>query len=137
MSFARVEPSYILKDGCRLVWRGVDEDDEDAIILRKEELGQLIDILKTNSTGGVELEDQISNIFVNSDVTQFNIRDQGTLEVSTSILQNKMLEYAKVSHKPQRVRFSSMEFHHVYESEEESMKADSIRLVLSIDPFFK
>jgi|GEM_PF-6829751 hypothetical protein len=37
-TFSRVEPSYISKDGCRLVWSGIDEDDQDVVVLNKNEL---------------------------------------------------------------------------------------------------
>jgi hypothetical protein len=36
--FSRVEPSYISKDGCRLIWKGIDEDDQDVVVLGKNEL---------------------------------------------------------------------------------------------------
>ena len=46
MQFSKIEASYTSKDGCRLVWKGVEEDDSDTIILNKKELEQLIDLLK-------------------------------------------------------------------------------------------
>ncbi len=46
MQFSKIESSYTSKDGCRLVWKGVEEDDLETIILNKKELEQLIDLLK-------------------------------------------------------------------------------------------
>jgi hypothetical protein len=40
--FSKVEPSYISWDVCRLVWKGIDEDDSDVVVL-KEELDSLTD----------------------------------------------------------------------------------------------
>jgi hypothetical protein len=63
-----------LKADAGLVWRGMDEDDEDVVILNKEEFDQLVEILRKDSTGKIVLEDHISTILVNSDITQFNLR---------------------------------------------------------------
>jgi len=101
MEFQTIEPSYTSKEGCRLVWKGVDEDDTDVVILNKNELENLVEIFKNNSTGEVELEDQSSIIRVNSDVTQFNLTNHRLLEAKTTILQEQVLEYAKVPHEPQ------------------------------------
>jgi len=111
MQFSRIEPSYTSKDGCRLVWKGVDEDDLDTVILNKKELEQLVEILKEDKTGKVELEDQISRIMVNSDVTQFDLKDHDLLEVKTTELQKQVLDYAKIPHQPQYVYISPKEFH--------------------------
>jgi len=111
MEFSRVEPSYTSKEGCRLIWIGVDEDDQDAVILNKSEFEQLIEILKQNSTGKISLEDQVSNILINSDVTQFNLTDHRYLEVKTTTLQKQVLEYAKIPHEPQYIHISSKEFY--------------------------
>ncbi len=111
MEFSRVEPSYTSKEGCRLVWLGVDEDDQDAVILNKSEFEQLIEILKQNSTGKISLEDQVSNILINSDVTQFNLTDHRYLEAKTTTLQKQVLEYAKIPHEPQYIHISSKEFY--------------------------
>ena len=111
MEFSRVEPSYTSKEGCRLVWLGVDEDDQDAVILNKSEFEQLIEILKQNSTGRISLEDQVSNILINSDVTQFNLTDHRYLEAKTTTLQKQVLEYAKIPHEPQYIHISSKEFY--------------------------
>ena len=95
MQFSKIESSYTSKDGCRLVWKGVEEDDSDPIILNKKALEQLIDLLKEGSSGEVELEDQVSRIMVNSDVTEFNLKDHNLLEVKTADLQKHVLDYAK------------------------------------------
>lgn len=110
MQFSRIEPSYTSKDGCRLVWKGVDEDDLDTIILNKKEFEQLLDILKKTTTGEVELEDQYSKILVNSDTTQFNLKDHKPLEAKTSELQKQVLEYAKEPHQPQYTYIKPKEF---------------------------
>jgi len=95
MQFSKIESSYTSKDGCRLVWKGVEEDDLETIILNKKELEQLIDLLKGDSAGEVELEDQVSRIMVNLDVTEFNLKDHDLLEVKTADLQKHVLDYAK------------------------------------------
>ncbi len=111
MQFLRIEPTYTSKDGCRLVWKGVDEDDLDTVILNKKELEQLIEILKEHSTGKVELEDQVSSIMINSDVTQFNLEDHELLEVKTSKLEKQVLDYAQIPHEPQYIQIHSKEFY--------------------------
>ena len=111
MEFKTVEPSYTSKDGCRLVWQGVDEDDTDVVILNKSELEKLVEIFKKNSTGEVELEDQTSFIRVNSDVTQFTLTNHRLLEAKTTEIQEQVLEYAKVPHEPQYVYIGTKEFY--------------------------
>ena len=111
LQFSRIEPSYTSKDGCRLVWKGVDDDDLDTVILNKKELEQLVEILKENSTGEVELEDQVSHIMINSDVTQFNLKDHDLLEVKTTELQKQVLDYTKIPHQPQYVYINPKEFY--------------------------
>lgn len=111
MQFQTVEPSYTSKEGCRLVWKGVDEDDTDVVILNKKELEDLVEIFKKNSTGEVELEDQSSFIRVNSDVTQFTLTNHRLLEAKTTELQEQVLEYAKVPHEPQYVYIGTKEFY--------------------------
>lgn len=111
MQFQTVEASYTSKEGCRLVWKGVDEDDTDVIILNKNELDSLVEIFKKNSTGEVELEDQSSFIRVNSDVTQFTLTNHRLLEAKTSEIQEQVLEFAKVPHEPQYVYIGSKEFY--------------------------
>ena len=83
VDFSKIESSYLSKDGCRLVWKGIDEDDTDVVILRKKEFDTLFEILSKESTGKVELEDEISNIFINTDITQFHLKEHKTLEVET------------------------------------------------------
>ncbi|HSB50287.1 MAG TPA: nitroreductase family protein [Nitrosopumilaceae archaeon] len=111
MKFSKIEPSYTSKDGCRLVWVGADEDDHDTVILNKAELDQLIEILKKDSTGKIELEDNFSAIWINSDVTQFNLKEHDLLEVKTTELQKQVLEYAKIPHEPQYIHISTKEFY--------------------------
>jgi len=111
MQFSRIERPYTSKDGCRLVWKGVDEDDLDTVILNKKELERLIEILKEDSAGKVELEDLVSTIMINSDVTQFNLKDHELLEVETSELQKQVLDYAQIPHEPQYVHIHPKEFY--------------------------
>ncbi|GKS67554.1 hypothetical protein YTPLAS73_11010 [Nitrosarchaeum sp.] len=111
MKFTRVEPAYTSKHGCRLVWEGADEDDSDTVILNKNEFDSLVEILQRDSTGTVSLEDQVSTILVNSDVTQFSLHGHNLLEADTFELQNQVLEYAKIPHEPQYVYVSSKQFY--------------------------
>ena len=111
MKFSKVEPSYTSKDGCRLVWEGKDEDDSDTVILNKKELDELVEILKKDVTGKINLEDLASSIMVNSDVTQFTLQNHRHLEVDTFELQKKVLEFAEVPHEPKYVHISSKEFY--------------------------
>ena len=111
MQFSKIESSYTSKDGCRLVWKGVEEDDLDTIILNKKELEQLIDLLKGDSAGEVELEDQVSRIMVNFDVTEFNLKDHDLLEVKTADLQKHVLGYAKIPHIPQYIHINPKEYY--------------------------
>ncbi|AJW70219.1 nitroreductase family protein [Nitrosopumilus adriaticus] len=144
MEFQTIEASYTSKEGCRLVWKGVDEDDTDVVILNKNELENLVEILKKNSTGEVELEDQTSIIRVNSDVTQFMLTNHPLLEVKTSIIQDRVLEYAKVPHEPQYVYIGTKEFYPSVwirddkKTQQETSKKDSkkslIEAILSSEP---
>ena len=111
MKFSKIEPAYTSKHGCRLVWKGVDEDDSDTVILNKEEFDSLVEILQKDSTGTVILEDQVSTILVNSDVTQFSLHGHNLLETDTFELQKQVLEYAKIPHEPQYVYISSKQFY--------------------------
>ena len=111
VKFQTIESSYTSKEGCRLVWKGVDEDDTDVVILNKSELDRLVEIFKKNTTGEVELEDPSSVIRVNSDVTQFNLTNHILLEAKTAILQEQVLEYAKIPHDPQYVYIGTKEFY--------------------------
>ena len=56
MQFYTIEVPYASLGGARLVWRGVDEDDEQVVVLTDEELRQLVEILKKqhwkNRAGG-------------------------------------------------------------------------------------
>src|SRR5438132_6876763 len=122
--FSRVEPSYISKDGCRIIWKGVDEDDQDVVLLSKDELDNLIELLSKDSTGKVELEDEFSTILVNTDVTQFRLKEHKMLEVRTSILRKKVLEYRKVPHESKPIKIYPKEFYPsiTVEDEEEQNK---------------
>lgn len=111
MEFSRVEPAYTTKDGCRLIWQGVDEDDTDTIILNKKEFEGIVEILQKNSTGTIELEDQMSTILINSDIIQFNLKEHRSLEAKTFDFQKKILEYAKIPHEPQYIYISPKEFY--------------------------
>ncbi|KAF6244252.1 nitroreductase family protein [Nitrosopumilus sp. b2] len=144
MKFRTVEPSYTSKDGCRLVWQGVDEDDADVVILNKEELAKLVEILKQNKTGEVELEDQTSFIRINSDVTQFSLTNHDLLEANTSEIQEQVLEFAKVPHEPQYVYIGTKEFYpSVWIRDDSKQKEDApkktskqslIQAILSSEP---
>lgn len=109
--FEKIEPSYFSKDGCRLVWTGVDEDDIDIVVLNKSELDNLVEILKNNNVGKVELEDNFSEILINSDVVQFRLKDREQLEAKTSDFRTKILDYAKVPHEPLYVQIYPKEFY--------------------------
>ena len=111
MKFSKVEPAYTSKHGCRLIWEGDDEDDSDTVILNKDELESLVEILKKDVTGTIILEDQLSSILINSDVTQFTLQNHMLLEADTFELQKQVLEYAKIPHEPQYVHISSKTFY--------------------------
>ncbi len=111
MKFTKVEPAYTTKDGCRLVWEGENEDDTDTVILNKNELESLVEILKKDVSGKIHLEDLASSIMVNSDVTQFDLQGHRPLEADTFDLQKKVLEFAKIPHQPKYVHISSKEFY--------------------------
>jgi nitroreductase len=108
--FSRVEPSYISRDGCRLVWKGIDEDDQDVVILGKNELDSLFELLSKDSTGKIELEDEYSTVLVNTDTTQFHLKEHKILEVKTSALAKHISEYKKVPHEPKPVKIYPKEF---------------------------
>ena len=144
MKFQTIEPSYTSKDGCRLVWQGVDEDDTDVVILNKKELENLVDIFTKNSTGDVELEDQSSIIRVNSDVTQFTLTNHRFLEAKTNDLQEKVLDFVKIPHEPQYVYVGTKEFYPSVwirddqksstDMPEKSPKISLIQAILSSEP---
>ncbi|MFB5631336.1 MAG: nitroreductase family protein [Nitrosopumilaceae archaeon] len=108
--FSKIEPSYISKDGCRIIWKESQEDDQHVVVLTKEELEQLFDILSHDSTGKVELEDEFSTIFINTDVTEFQLKDFKTLEVKTSILRKHVLQFRNVPHEPKPIKIYAKEF---------------------------
>ena len=108
--FSKIEPSYITKEGCRIIWKEVDEDNQHVIVLNKKELEQLLEILSKDSTGKVELEDEFSKILINTDVTQFQLKDFKTLEVKTSILRKNVLEYRDIPHEPKPIKIYPKEF---------------------------
>jgi len=111
MKFSKVEPAYTSKEGCRLVWTGDNEDDSDIVILNKNELDSLVELLKRDVSGTIHLEDLSSSIMVNSDVTQFILQNHPQLEANTFDLQKKVLEFAKIPHQPLYVHISSKEFY--------------------------
>ena len=104
------------------MWQGKDEDDRKAVILNKSELDALIEFLKKDTTGKIDLEDHVSTIFINSDTTQFNLKDR-LFEADTAELQKQVLEYAQVPHEPQYVKIQSKEF---YPSSSSSEKPEDI-----------
>ena len=108
--FSKIEPAYTSKEGCRIVWKGIDEDDQDTVILNKNELDNLTELLSKESTGKVELEDEFSIILVNTDITQFQLKEHKTLEVKTSILRKNILEYRKVPHEHKPIKIYPKEF---------------------------
>lgn len=118
--FSKIEPSYISKEGCRLIWKEVNEDDQHVVVLNKNELEQLLEILSNDSTGKVELEDQFSTILINTDITQFQLKEFKTLEVKTSILRKNILEYRNVPHEPKPIKIYPKEFFPSIEIEKES-----------------
>ena len=118
--FSKIEPSYISKDGCRIIWQGFDEDDQHAIILNKNELEYLTELLSKESAGKVELEDEFSTILINTDTTQFRLKENKILEVKTSVLREKVLEYQKIPHEPKPIKIYPKEFFPSIEIEEDS-----------------
>lgn len=108
--FERIEPAYLSPGGCRMVWGGADEDDKAVVLLNEGELRDLVEIIKRDAAGKVKLEDQVSEILVNSDVVQFRLQD-GTLEAGFAELQRQVLDYTKVPHEPRRVSVRTKEFY--------------------------
>ena len=109
--FEKIEPAYLSEGGCRLVWGGADEDDKDVVLLNAGELQSLVEMLGKNTAGRVRLEDQISEIIVNSDVVQFYLGERSALEAEYSGFRDKVLEYARVPRAPQQVVAKSKEFY--------------------------
>ena len=147
MEFSHIESSYVSKEGCRLIWKGIDEDDNHAIILSGEELERLFELLSKESTGKVELEDEFSTIWINTDTTQFRLKEHKMLEVKTTILRKKILEYKKVPHVPKPIKiypkefFPSMIIENVENKEEnkllDSVLADRNKKIISESEFFR
>ena len=108
--FSKIEPAYIDKDGCRLIWEGVDEDDSDVVVLKKNEFDNLFEILEKDSTGKIELEDEFSSIFVNTDTTQFHLKEYKTLEVKTPVLKKHVFEFRKIPHESKPIKIYPKEF---------------------------
>ena len=123
--FTKVEEPYTSKDGVRLVWQGIDEDDSDVVILGKGELDSLLEILSKEKTGKVELEDEFSSILVNSDISQFRLKDNRYLEADTKILKEKILEYMKIPHEEQSIKVKSNEFYPTSERSSKSRRIES------------
>ena len=109
--FEKIEPAYLSEGGCRLVWRGADEDDKDVVLLNSAELASLVEILSKNAVGQVRLEDQISEIIINSDVVQFYLGERSALEADFADFRDKVLEYARVPRAPPPLRSKSKEFY--------------------------
>ncbi len=124
--FSKIEPSYISKDGCRIIWQGMDEDDQHAVILNKNELKQLTELLSKESTGTVELEDEVSEIMVNTDTTQFLLKENKILETKTSFFRKKLLEYRNVPHEPKPVKIYPKEFFPSIEIEDDTKEKQSL-----------
>ena len=131
--FVKVEPSYISKDGCRLVWEGIDEDDSDVVVLNKDELDSLTEILAKNSTGKVELEDEFSTILINTDLVQFRLKDAKYLEAKTSAMTNAILDYRKIPHAPKPIKIYPKEFLPSIQIEKEDHD-DQLKTVLKSKP---
>ena len=110
-AFERIEPAYLSEGGCRLVWGGSDEDDKDVVLLNAGELRALAEMLGRGTAGRVRLEDQMSEIIVNSDVVQFYLGGRGALEADYAPFRDMVLEYARVPRAPQPVRPVSKEFY--------------------------
>jgi len=110
IEFSKIEPAYIDKDGCRLIWEGVDEDDSDVVVLKKNEFDNLFEILEKDSTGKIELEDEFSSIFVNTDTTQFHLKEYKTLEVKTPVLKKHVFEFRKIPHESKPIKIYPKEF---------------------------
>ena len=84
-NFSKIEPAYLSKEGCRLIWNaGKDDQQQHVVLLNKEDLKQLVEILKNNNAGKVKLGDSFSEILVNSDVVQFRLKNKDQLDAQTS-----------------------------------------------------
>jgi nitroreductase len=124
--FSKIEPSYISKEGCRIIWQGMDEDDQHAVILNKEELEGLTELLSKESTGTIELEDEVSKIMVNTDTTQFLLKENKILEIKTSAIRKKLLEYRNIPHEPKPIKIYPKEFFPSIEIEKNAEEKHSL-----------
>lgn len=109
--FEKIEPAYLSEGGCRLVWGGADEDDKDVVLLNSAELAAVVEMLSRNAVGQVRLEDQISEVIINSDVVQFYLGERSALEADFADFRDKVLEYARVPRAPQPLNAKSKEFY--------------------------
>jgi len=128
--FSKIEPSYISRDGCRLVWEEIDEDDSDVVVLNKEELDSLTEILAKNSTGKVELEDQFSTILINTDIIQFRLKDSKMLEAKTNAMTKAILEFKNVPHVPKPIKIYPKEFLPSIQIDKEDSDKEQLEAVL-------
>lgn len=119
MEFLRAESCYLSKDGCRLVWQGIDEDDQHVIVLVKKELDHLLELLTKGAAGKVGLEDEFSIILVNTDTTQFQLKEYKTFEVRTGVLRKHLLDYMKIPYEPKPIKIYPKEFYPSIEIEKE------------------
>ena len=119
MEFLRAESCYLSKDGCRLIWQGIDEDDQHVIVLVKKELDQLLELLTKGAAGKVEMEDEFSIILVNTDTTQFQLKESKTFEVRTGVLRKHLLDYRKIPYVPKPIKIYPKEFYPSIEIEKE------------------
>jgi len=119
MEFLRAESCYLSKDGCRLIWQGIDEDDQHVIVLVKKELDHLLELLTKGTAGKVGLEDEVSTILVNTDTTLFQLKEYKTFEVRTGVLRKHLLDYRKIPHEPKPIKIYPKEFYPSIEIEKE------------------
>lgn len=89
----QIDTPYIPNEkGCRLIWHS-DDEEENVIYLRHEDLLQLNEILSHDSTDKIELEDGVSSILVNSDTTEFFMANMKSIEIETKLLKEKIIEF--------------------------------------------
>lgn len=128
--FSKVESSYISKDGCRLIWEGIDEDDSDVVVLNREELDSFVEILSKNSTGKVELEDEFSTILINTDTIQFRLKESKMLEADTSAMTKAILAYKKIPHITKPIKIYPKEFLPSIQIDREDSENNQLNAVL-------
>ncbi|HET8719960.1 MAG TPA: nitroreductase family protein [Candidatus Nitrosotenuis sp.] len=109
-NFSKIESSYLSKDGCRMVWQGADESDQDVVVLGKSELDHLSEILSKDSTGKIDLQDGFSRIMIHTDTVQFSLRDHKTLEVETPLLKKSLLDFRQIPYESKPVKIYPKEF---------------------------